>query len=271
MIDLTIGLHQYKVPSNWSEMTVQNGIDFYAICKKRIPKLLNDKYDIQLNTKDSEYDLVFQEWESKVTENFSMVEVPEFINYVLHYMGNVPMEVLYNTSIESKYNIYINYLETFVIDMLYFGATLKPNGLTHVTINRERYYLPTSKRIGDVVIPMFDLTTEQFAESADLMSFMAANGDGFKFAPYILTLLCLRKGEDYKEDLVEERVEMFKTISMLECWEVFFCLMTFTDTVLHDIRVCLEKENLTVKECPTVGTSLYLTFIPIPNTLFSSN
>ena len=271
MIDLTIGLHQYKVPSEWKEMTVQNGIDFYAICKKRIPKLLSEKYDIQLNSRDSDYDLDFEEWNNKVTEQFTNVEVPEFINYVLHYMGNVPMEVLYNTSLESKYNIYINYLESFVIDMLYFGATLKPNGITHLTINKEKYYLPTSKRLGEIIIPMFDLTAEQFAESADLMAFMAKNGDGFKFAPYILTLLCLRKGEDYSEDLVNERVEMFKTVSMQDCFEVFFCLMTFTDTVLHDFRICLEKENLTPKECPTVGTSLFLTFIPIQNTLFSSN
>ena len=219
---ITIGLHKYNIPYNWNEVTIKDGIEMYSFCYKNIPKKLKQKYDIILKSNDLDNDI--KEWQDTILES-DIEDFSNFVTKVIHYFSKAPNNVLEYCSEESKQTIYTNYLERFVIDILFSGATYQPLGITKFKYKCKTYHLPKDKKIGDTIVPMYDLISMQFCECADLISLVNSGNDSFKYAPYVLAVLCLQDNEYYNEEMAIKRAKEFEGLNMDTLYEVFFCLI----------------------------------------------
>ena len=215
MIDVNIGLNSYRLPLYWDNITLQEGIELHALCSKSIPKKLSEKYDIILNTKSRADQVAELElWAKDVSEDYTEDQLPRFVKALLNFW-NIPYEVTDKCTNESLIQIFVDYIELFVIGILNNGVGFEPLGIDGFILEKDTYVFPEPKQIGQEHIPMYNLTTIQFCECSDLLMFISTQG--FHLMPFFVSTL-LQDGY-YNEDEVLDNAETFKSLPMSKVWE----------------------------------------------------
>jgi len=229
MIDVNIGLNSYRLPLYWDNITLQEGIELHSLCKKSLPTKLQEKYDIILNIKDKEeLNKELVEWSESITDDYLEDQLPIFIKSLLNFWS-IPYDVTDKCTNESLIQIYIDYIELFVIGILNNGTGYHPLGIDGFKVNDNPLVFPEDKQIGDTTIPMYNLTTVQFCECSDLL--MLVNTQGFQLMPFFVSTL-LQDGE-YDEDVVLDNANIFLQIPMSYVWESIAKFNTFNNYVTN--------------------------------------
>lgn len=274
MIQVRIGNNTYEAASNWKEIQVYKAVELHNICKTQMPKELQKKYDLIIYSKDLEKDI--EDWTKELDESEIIKTFPKFYSKIIQFFTGADNDVMDYTTIESRTNIFTAYFEKFVVGILYNGLGYTNLGINTFIHKKKEYYLPAEKRLNDLLIPCNDISTVQFCESADLLSYINKQERGFKFAPYIVAILCLQKDEKYNEDVITKRAESeFQYLPMDIIWEVFFCLDNFNLTSNEDLQHSFHQRIL--KVIPTessykeVGEDSYLTYTLSQTIPFSLN
>jgi len=273
MVSITIATKSYEIPGTWSDMTAREGTTLHDLCMKEMPKELKDKYDIIMKSgkDDAEDNLV--EWMDTLDPECEIKSFPVFYGKIIQHMAKVPQKIMDYTSIGSRYSVYTRYLEKFVFGLMHNGATYEAVKISSFVHNKHTYPLPKDKRMGDLIVPMHDLTTVQFCESSDLMGYINKQENGFKYATFIVAILCLREHEKYSDELVIQRAKEFEDLPIDIIWEVFFCLDNFMYTLNQDMFTYshLRVLNQVRRVSRIIGEGSYLTYLQHPDTLWSLN
>jgi len=215
MIDVNIGLNSYRLPLYWDNITLQEGIELHALCSKSIPKKLKEKYDIILNTKSRADQVAELElWAKDVSEDYTKDQLPRFVKALLNFWS-IPYEVTDKCTNESLIQIFLDYIELFVVGILNNGVGFEPLGIDGFILDKDTYVFPEPKQIGQEHIPMYNLTTIQFCECSDLLMFISTQG--FHLMPFFVSTL-LQDGY-YNEDEVLDNAETFNSLPMNKVWE----------------------------------------------------
>lgn len=275
MVNFKINNETYQFPSTWVDITVKTATQLHHICDSMPPKL-KDKYDIIMNGADEkELKKDIDKWIESVEDNLQIKDFPIFYGKVIEALSNVPQNLIDMTTISSRLHIYSLYLEKFVMGLMYNGAGYQSVGISSFEFNDNTYQLPTNKRMNDLIIPMEALSTVQFCEASDFMALINSQDKGFKFAAYIVAILCLKKGEIYNEDIIVDRSKEFNDLPMDIVWEVFFCLDTFLYMSLRDSLSYFHQRAVSMarfpKDLPVVGETLLMTCTLIADIPFHWN
>ena len=129
--------------------------------------------------------------------------------------------------------------ELQVIRPLYMLGLYEPKGIEKFEHNGVEYYLPrlTADGFGGL-LPMADETAESWAESNDLH---LASANPYEYMPLIVAILCRPKGEEYNEQSARARAEVFKQLPAYIAFEVFFCKLIQSITIVDFISESLVK------------------------------
>ena len=265
MVDFRIDKKKYQFPSTWGDVTIKDATRLHQLCKS-IPDKLKEKYDIILSSSNNnQAEDEVRKWIESCDADDTVKEFPMFYGKVILSLSNVPEDIIDYTTIESRLHIYTRYLEKFVLGAMYNGVGYDHAGITSFDFKGNEYLLPSTKRMGELLIPMESISTVQFCEASDLMAMIGKQNEGFKYSAYIVAILCLTKGEVYDEDKILERSKEFEDLPMDIVWEVFFCLVNFLHTSKSVLWGCFHQRVLSkVKlqaDSQTIGMGSSLTYI----------
>jgi hypothetical protein len=227
MISLKIAHSTYTIPTRWDEITLSKAVLFHELCKK-LPDPLKQKHDLYSSTKTEEKDFIH--WDSELTDS-DLKEIYAFYDRVLIFWTGIDQDTLNQTSNDSKTQAYMNYFELFVIGILNNGAGYDSIGMDSFVFHEITYILPPPKMIGEFKEVCSYLTTVQFCEAADLLTFMNDQANGLRLAAYFVAVLCLKEKEQYNEDEMHRRAELFKDLPMNVVWEVVHLFSDFFNYV----------------------------------------
>jgi hypothetical protein len=211
MIDLRIGLNEYKLPLDWRDITLYDATQLHSVCLKSIPTKLKEKYAVILSSIDEDdCNARIKEWSEDLDDSY----VDELLVFVSKVYEHFKVDVSQTTD-ESKLEIYVTYLELFVIGILHNGAGYEQIGFEEFEHNNKFYELPEHKVIAEDLIPMYDLLTIQFTECADILSYIPSQG--FKLMPFFISTLVMEGF--YDEDTVLDNAKEFQSLPMDIVWE----------------------------------------------------
>lgn len=244
MITLKINGNNYEAVQDWKDLTIGQ---VAKVARIPLPKMIQDVYDIifkstaQPEEKEKEIDKINQ----SVTDKEDLKEFPAFYIRVMEHLTTIPMETILKTDVLSIKEFYYTYLQKFVEGIHYFPMSYKHTDILHFDFRGSRYFLPASKEVFGVNVPLVDFSALEFAESADLMieiTAMNKERDLTKLGN-VLAILCRPEGEPYDEDVCLGRAKEFQDLTMDVVWNVFFSFMEPLTFVLQLGQMCfLEGE-----------------------------
>lgn len=130
--------------------------------------------------------------------------------------------------------------EMGVLRPLYIFGMYEPREFRSFTFEGVEFEMPASINDGfGGVMPMAEASAEEWAESNDLR---IASTNPMEYAHLILAILCRPKGEKYNERVARERAEKFKDLSCSIAFDVFFCRLRRTSTILAYISEYLTRK-----------------------------
>ena len=93
-------------------------------------------------------------------------------------------------------------------------------------IDNERYYLPKDNEMFGTIIPSYYSTFGQWSDSMDSLNIVAKEleGGNFEVLPMVMSIMCLKKGEEYTEEKAISRMKLFENVKYSKARFVFFCL-----------------------------------------------
>ena len=117
------------------------------------------------------------------------------------------------------------------------------NKIDSFTFKKKKYYLPKSKV--DYFGNEIEMAEASFGEVVEAMQIQEMDKsfqeNNFKVLPYQIAMLCRRKGEDYNDQIVKERAEVFKELPMDVVWQVAFFLIRQKQKSLKRLLQSLEE------------------------------
>lgn len=120
--------------------------------------------------------------------------------------------------------------EMGVLRPLYHYGVYKPKDFEKFEFEGVEYRMPLSADDGfGGVMPMADVTAEEWAESNDLR---IASSNPIEYAHLIVAILCRPEGEKYNERVARERAEKFRNLPCSLAFDVFFCKLRRMSTIL---------------------------------------
>ena len=208
----------FKVPETWSEIILQD----YAVFIDAITKL-------QVKLKEDE------KLESGLYE--LMISYRPFLNEVFETFTGVKANIIEKLRSEDMFTIYNM--------MLNFLNAPEQEEKKSFTFKKVTYYLPSSKLdyFGNE-IKMADATFGEVIEAMQVQDLDKSFVDNnYKVLPYQIAILCRPKGEEYDDQKVAERAELFKNLTMDIVWSVAFFLMRRKLKSLKDSLLFLELQK----------------------------
>lgn len=204
MIKITINKKTHRLATEWTDITVKQGIAINALT------LPVDNY------KDD------AEWVSKDTINY-MIDV-------FCICSDIQRKDIQGVSAGDIKAYFLYYLLKFVIDLHSIEPiSYVPNNIRSFKFGDKEYFMPESLKVESTVLPMYNTSAVDFVESSNIMSNIAKlEADGLKHMPYIVAIYCRPAGEEYNEQVTLERAKEFMNLPMSVVWEVFFCIQTYT-------------------------------------------
>jgi hypothetical protein len=237
---IIIGKDNYEIKEN---LTLRHAISLMGL---KMPESLKELYDsILLNDKLKTY----KKLKKKLTAEQVYKEHPKYYGEALQIVSDIPKEVMEFVDPESRIEYYTDYLEPTFLD-IYFGI---PNNYTSQNIEKfefknETYFMPETLKIFDKYIPAYKEKALTFTEAADIMvKINNLENIGIKAMSEIVAIYCRKKGEDYNEQIVIDRSELFKDLPLEIVWEVFFCMTELLNRSAKQLTTYTNKANEKLK------------------------
>ncbi len=215
MLEIKIQDKNYEIPTEWKDMTLEYWYGLYAIINK-------------YNKRDEEGNLIEAE--------HSTVEVLKMNKEIFMYLTGFKERQMNNLDLDSV-NVAINT----------FAGTLeeyKPKGIQKFELDGETYYFPKEflKRN----------TFGDYIEATHLESTIKIMKHGkFDVLPEQMAILCRAAGEEYDDDIIPEKTEKFKKLTMDIVWEFSFFLTMQSVKLTKTFQMFLGKTEEEVEQAKT--------------------
>ena len=216
MLVFSAGEHTFTVPEEWSEITLEKYAVFIDAVNELQKKLKED---------DNE-DIGFYQ---------IVLEYREYFNKLFQTFTGIEPSIIDRIKADNIYTTYM-YIMNFLKEPEY-------NKIDSFTFKRKKYYLPKSKV--DYFGNEIEMAEASFGEVVEAMQVQEMDKsfqeNNFKVLPYQIAMLCRRKGEDYNDQIVKERAEVFKELPMDVVWQVAFFLIKQKQKSLKRLLQSLEE------------------------------
>tara|TARA_R100001443_G_scaffold38135_2_gene51660 strand:+ start:1453 stop:2133 length:681 start_codon:yes stop_codon:yes gene_type:complete len=215
MLEIKIQDKNYEIPTEWGDMTLEYWYGLYAIINK-------------YNKRDEEGNIIEAE--------HSTVEVLKMNKEIFMYLTGIKERQMNNLDLDSV-NVAINT----------FAGTLeeyKPKGIQKFELDGETYYFPKEflKRN----------TFGDYIEATHLESTIKIMKHGkFDVLPEQMAILCRAAGEEYDDDIIPEKTEKFKKLTMDIVWEFSFFLTMQSVKLTKTFQMFLGKTEEEVEQAKT--------------------
>ena len=215
MLEIKIQDKNYEIPTEWKDMTLEYWYGLYAIINK-------------YNKRDEEGNIIEAE--------HSTVEVLKMNKEIFMYLTGIKERQMNNLDLDSV-NVAINT----------FAGTLeeyKPKGIQKFELDGETYYFPKEflKRN----------TFGDYIEATHLESTIKIMKHGkFDVLPEQMAILCRAAGEEYDDDIIPEKTEKFKKLTMDIVWEFSFFLTMQSVKLTKTFQMFLGKTEEEVEQAKT--------------------
>lgn len=232
MINITIRDTQYKVyeSERWDEITIDKCIELTKLIHSECPKSLLEFYN-EVGNEESEY-------EHNPTEKELIREYPAFYGKVIECLSDVPNEVVKKILPHDRTVFYKEYLEWFVIRMLYTDYLSKPYDKDYFEYKKVRYLFPESEEVIGTMIPAYKTSAVEFAEASDvLIALKELEGGNLEAVKQMIAIYCRPQGEPYNEHEAIKRAKEFGGLSMDIAYAVFFCIMRYISQYMNDTLI----------------------------------
>ena len=216
MLVFSAGEHEFTVPEEWSEITLEKYAVFIDAVNELQKKLKED---------DNE-DIGFYQ---------IVLEYRKYFNNLFQTFTGIEPSIIDRIKADNIYTTYM-YIMNFLKEPEY-------NKIDSFTFKKKKYYLPKSKV--DYFGNEIEMAEASFGEVVEAMQVQEMDKsfqeNNFKVLPYQIAMLCRRKGEDYNDQIVKERAEVFKELPMDVVWQVAFFLIKQKQKSLKRLLQSLEE------------------------------
>ena len=200
MLVFSAGEHEFSVPEEWTEITLEKYAIFIDAANELQAKLKED---------DAE-DIGFYQ---------IVLEYREHFNKLFQTFTGIDPKIIDKIKADNIYTTYM-YIMNFLKEPDY-------NKIDSFTFKKKKYYLPKSKV--DYFGNEIEMAEASFGEVVEAMQIQEMDksfqDNNFKVLPYQIAMLCRQKGEDYNDQKVKERAEVFKELPMDVVWQIAFFLI----------------------------------------------
>jgi hypothetical protein len=215
MIQIKIQDKNYDIPTEWKDMTVEYWCGLYSIIN-------------QYNKRDEEGNII--------EEEHSQVQILKMNRDIFMYLTGLAqseMEKLDIDSVNAAITAFSGALEEY-----------KPQGIDRFEFEGETYFFPKEflKRN----------TFGDYIEATHLDSTIKIMKHGrFDVLPEQMAILCREAGEEYDDDIIPEKTEKFKELTMDIVWEFSFFLTMQSVKLTRTFQMFLGKTEEEVEQAKT--------------------
>tara|TARA_R100001460_G_scaffold103030_1_gene148039 strand:+ start:769 stop:1449 length:681 start_codon:yes stop_codon:yes gene_type:complete len=215
MIQIKIQNTNYDIPTKWKDMKLNYWCGLYAIINK-------------YNKRDKEGNII--------EEDHTEVELLKMNRDIFMYLTGLnanEMEKLDLESVNAAITAFSGALEEY-----------KPKGIEKFELDEKTYYFPKEflKRN----------TFGDYIESTHLDSTIKIMKHGrFDVLPEQMAILCREIGEEYDDDIIPEKTEKFKELTMDIVWEFSFFLTMQSVKLTRTFQMFLGKTEEEVEQAKT--------------------
>ena len=243
MIKIKVLDEEYDVIDSWSDITLREFIEIQKLCDnapKKLQKLLGHVY---LGQTDEIESMEFSDREQLKT-------FPKFYGNMLGLVSSIPKKIINQIDFESRQQFFNTYLLKFAIGALYTPVDIPDVAVDSFDFEGDTYVLPKSRNVLGEERPMGYASTVQFTEASDIDIYMRdLDKKDYSVLSNIVSILCLKEGEEYDEETCLRRAEKFMELKMDIVWDVFFYLGELLDTFTKaTLNSSLVKVKLSMRE-----------------------
>jgi len=209
MVEITIKEKKYDIPTDWKDITLEWWGGLYQIISRH-------------NDADAE-----------VQEELTDVEVLKMNRDMFMYLTKIDLNTMNQLDMDS-----VNEAISVVSELL---QEYKPTGIDRFDFEGETYLFPKEflKRN----------TFGDYIESTHLDSTIKIMKNGkFDILPEQMAILCRRIDEEYDDDLIPDKTERFKQLTMDIIWEFSFFLTMQSVKLTRTFQMFLGKTEEEVEE-----------------------
>ena len=209
MVEITIQDKKYDIPTDWKDITLEWWCGLYSIISRH-------------NDDDAE-----------VQKELTDVEVLKMNRDMFMYLTKIDLNTMNKLDMES-----VNSAISVVGELL---QEYKPTGIDRFEFEGDVYLFPKEflKRN----------TFGDYIESTHLDNTIKIMKNGkFDILPEQMAILCRRIDEEYDDDLIPEKTERFKQLTMDIIWEFSFFLTMQSVKLTRTFQMFLGKTEEEVEE-----------------------
>ena len=211
----------FDVPTEWKDMSVSYWAELTSIINKHQEKskLKKNHYEDKY---EGEADL------DKILGNIEIVDEVRLNGDIFAFLSGLSEENMKKVDMEQVTNV-INTLGILTEEY-------KPTGARSFEFEDETYYFPSEM--------LRKNTYGDFIESTQLdMTVENMKNGRYDVLPEQMAILCRREGEEYDEDLIEEKTEKFKNLKMDAVMEFAFFLTNQSNKLQRTFNMYSEKKT----------------------------
>lgn len=216
------GQYDFDIPTEWKDMTLKYWSELATIIKTHHDNTKLKHNSFKERYAEDEEDL------TKILESIEFVDNVALNGKIFSYMSGISAEDMKNVDMEKV---------TQVIELV--GDLTKeyePKGIRSFDFEGETYYFPSDS--------LKDNTYGDFIESTSLdMTVESMKHGKYDILPQQMAILCRRAGEDYDEEIVEEKSKKFKNLTMDIVYEFAFFLTNQSKRLLKISNMYSEKKE----------------------------
>mgnify|MGYP003624305796 CR=1 FL=1 len=208
-MSITIGLKQdgeekeVVIPTEWKDMTLKYWCGMINIIKSHF-----DKAKLISNTNTDEVNHLedYLDFSNKKLEEFQSIQLNKDL---FGYMTGLDKESMSLVSLD-KVNEVVSVLDVLIEEY-------NPKGIKSFEFENETYYFPADY--------LKKNTYGDYIEATQLDMYIESMKHGkFDVLPEQMAILCRKIDETYDDDIIPEKTEKFKNLSMDVIWEFGFFL-----------------------------------------------
>ena len=195
------------IPVEWEDITVKYWGELSSLIKKHYDTALEDKKESNAKAHELLKEEMFSELIDKMELNPS--QALKMNTDIFSYMTGLSKEDVKLVDSEQ--------IAQVISTINSLTEEYKPKGLKSFDLDGETYYFPSEFLRRE--------TYGDFIESTQLDMYISDMENGkYDVLPEQMAILCRRIGEEYDEDVIPEKAEKFKELTMDVIWEFSFFL-----------------------------------------------
>ena len=243
MINITINDKKYKIVEldRYDEITINQAIKVNDL---EVPVNLLAIYNEAVKPKED------QDFESlEITDKDSLKDFPLYYGKVLELLSNIPVDVIKYIKAEERTVLYKEYLEWFVIRILFNELVDIKDDKESFVFGNETYYYPPNEEVNGTLIPAYHNTAIEFCEASDVLTSMNEIEKGnLNELKTLIAIYCRPKDEKYNELTSIKRAVMFGELPLEVAFRVFFCIIKSTTLYLKTTLTLQVDQELKAHE-----------------------